>query len=123
MKTASDFLKEHGLIEEINSKRIPIRQLNDYALVNCMNAFATYLSEKIHADWVDQYVNQNTNKDYEIEILRCQIVDRDMEIKELKEDIEELSNTLGLRNRSNTDLIIEPENTTTIFNEWKNCKE
>ncbi len=42
----------------------------------------------------------------------------------LVKELQELEDTLGLRNRSNPDLTIEPENnTTTLFDEWKNCKD
>lgn len=43
-------------------------------------------------------------------------------IKNRDEEIEELSNTLGLRNRSNTDLTIDDE-PKSIFDRWKECKD
>jgi hypothetical protein len=43
-------------------------------------------------------------------------------IKNRDEEIEELSNTLGLRNRSNPDLTIDDE-PKSIFDQWKECRD
>ena len=135
MKTPEQILKANGLIRDTPVYGIEVtHNISFLSLVNVMTEYASVMMREVQEAYeleqehnielverieeLEQYITHSKES--------AQYLDQKTLLEEntsLRSYIEDLENTLGLRNRSNPDLTIDKEKPKSLFERWQNLED
>lgn len=120
-------------VEEIKDNRAREEGYKDWkdlewnASENCVASLIDELMREYSDEWHKAFRElsvSHVSQGKEIHELKNKISELNGYLEDRHKYIEELQNTLGLRNRSNPDLTIDPETDwESLFDRWRECKD